>query len=46
LAGNEELSDDAKAELLRDHARYKAKAAKMRENRESRPAWIDEELTE
>jgi hypothetical protein len=42
LSGNEELSDDAKTDLLDDHKRYKEKAAKMRARRESRPDWIDD----
>jgi hypothetical protein len=42
LSGNEELSDDAKTDLLDDHKRYKEKAAKMRAKRESRPDWIDD----
>ena len=46
LATNEDLSDDVKAELITKHERYKKKAAKTREQRKSRPAWVKQKLAE
>ena len=41
LAGNEDLSDDAKAELLKALRAYKLKVEKSREQIEARPDWVD-----
>ncbi len=46
LAEEEELAESAKADIIKVHERYQAKARKTREKRESRPAWVDEELNE